>query len=83
MRNLKMNSKEKKLSLLDYSMEQKDPNEAFHDKPLKNMVLIEGFAGDPKAGGCQLSTCWERAGGIAHRRDTKIDQKHDFFTDDA
>ena len=29
-----------------------------------------------------LSHCWERAGGVAQRRDIPISQDHDFFKDD-
>ena len=63
-------------------LEFEDPNPMFQNSPLKGKVLIESFSGHPEKGGCQLSTCWERAGGGARRRDILIDPNHDFLKDD-
>ena len=69
-------------SPMEDSVEFEDTNAMFRDRPLKGMVLIESFCGDPTKGGCQLSHCWERAGGTAHRRDIIINPDHDFYKDD-
>ena len=65
------------------NLEFEDSNPMFQKEPLKGMVLIETFSGNPAKGGCQLSTCWERAGGKSERRDVLINPAHDFFQDDA
>ena len=45
--------------------------------------LTEFFAGDPKAGGSNLSRIWCQEGGAATPRDTCIDLQHNFLKGDA
>ena len=51
----------------------------FPHQELQGLRLVEAFAGNPSRGGCMLSSYWERAGGVAERRDYVIDDSHDFF----
>ena len=55
---------------------------SFRDLPLKGLRMVECFAGIKSEGGASLSEAWGDAGGISVPYDIRINELHDFMSDD-